>query len=261
MPIHKDLEDYKRFRAAQIELNKRITARLPKESFLSGGEELGILKNGTLVFDSEEIVDVLADYCVYRYDDSGMNAVEKFFAEFPPEPDSGEQVLREAMLTARYSIFKIDKTIPGYGAAVTDFLYSDDGFIMDVGLSHSAMQGMVLAGRILPVSDSFSMSSGAMMPMDPKTMDYLNKELMPRLLEESKEDNEVSDQHEQIFEAETIRQLIINGVADRYRTHNIADDFADDDDDNVVPFQPAKPGRNEPCPCGSGKKYKHCCGR
>jgi preprotein translocase subunit SecA len=20
-------------------------------------------------------------------------------------------------------------------------------------------------------------------------------------------------------------------------------------------------GRNEPCPCGSGKKYKHCCGR
>jgi SWIM/SEC-C metal-binding protein len=21
------------------------------------------------------------------------------------------------------------------------------------------------------------------------------------------------------------------------------------------------PGRNEPCPCGSGKKYKKCCGR
>ncbi len=20
-----------------------------------------------------------------------------------------------------------------------------------------------------------------------------------------------------------------------------------------------RPGRNEPCPCGSGKKYKHCC--
>lgn len=22
-----------------------------------------------------------------------------------------------------------------------------------------------------------------------------------------------------------------------------------------------KPGRNDPCPCGSGKKYKFCCGR
>jgi len=23
----------------------------------------------------------------------------------------------------------------------------------------------------------------------------------------------------------------------------------------------AKPGRNDPCPCGSGRKYKHCCGK
>ena len=23
----------------------------------------------------------------------------------------------------------------------------------------------------------------------------------------------------------------------------------------------SKVGRNEPCPCGSGKKYKHCCGK
>jgi len=22
-----------------------------------------------------------------------------------------------------------------------------------------------------------------------------------------------------------------------------------------------KVGRNQPCPCGSGKKYKHCCGK
>ena len=26
------------------------------------------------------------------------------------------------------------------------------------------------------------------------------------------------------------------------------------------PRPSAKPGRNEPCPCGSGKKYKKCCG-
>jgi hypothetical protein len=26
-----------------------------------------------------------------------------------------------------------------------------------------------------------------------------------------------------------------------------------------VPAKKAKIGRNEPCPCGSGKKYKHCC--
>jgi preprotein translocase subunit SecA len=32
---------------------------------------------------------------------------------------------------------------------------------------------------------------------------------------------------------------------------------------NLTPAKPAAPnvGRNDPCPCGSGKKYKHCCGR
>ena len=25
--------------------------------------------------------------------------------------------------------------------------------------------------------------------------------------------------------------------------------------------EPQRVGRNDPCPCGSGKKYKHCCGR
>ena len=36
------------------------------------------------------------------------------------------------------------------------------------------------------------------------------------------------------------------------------------DDDDRFPDEPVrreKIGRNEPCPCGSGKKYKKCCGQ
>ena len=28
-----------------------------------------------------------------------------------------------------------------------------------------------------------------------------------------------------------------------------------------APPSERRPGRNDPCPCGSGKKYKKCCGR
>jgi len=31
-------------------------------------------------------------------------------------------------------------------------------------------------------------------------------------------------------------------------------------DDGVPVPRPIKVGRNEPCPCGTGKKWKHCCG-
>jgi len=30
---------------------------------------------------------------------------------------------------------------------------------------------------------------------------------------------------------------------------------------NPIPAKSLNVGRNQPCPCGSGKKYKKCCGR
>lgn len=38
-------------------------------------------------------------------------------------------------------------------------------------------------------------------------------------------------------------------------------DFEEDDDDFLEPYVRPEPktGRNDPCPCGSGKKYKKCC--
>lgn len=32
-------------------------------------------------------------------------------------------------------------------------------------------------------------------------------------------------------------------------------------DGELFPVTVRKPGRNDPCPCGSGRKYKQCCGR
>lgn len=32
-------------------------------------------------------------------------------------------------------------------------------------------------------------------------------------------------------------------------------------DGELMPTAISKVGRNDPCPCGSGRKFKHCCGR
>jgi preprotein translocase subunit SecA len=49
--------------------------------------------------------------------------------------------------------------------------------------------------------------------------------------------------------------------ADRTVDEESDEDFGDDDyyPETYVRSEP-KIGRNEPCPCGSGKKYKRCCG-
>ena len=52
--------------------------------------------------------------------------------------------------------------------------------------------------------------------------------------------------------------------ADREKRHN--EQLPTDDDPPLpTPVEPiksdAKPKRNDPCPCGSGKKYKQCCAK
>lgn len=58
--------------------------------------------------------------------------------------------------------------------------------------------------------------------------------------------------------ADQIRQ-IVNGKHEVIKSL-----YASDKDVFIVPKQmqaPRKIGRNDPCPCMSGRKYKHCCGR
>jgi len=44
-----------------------------------------------------------------------------------------------------------------------------------------------------------------------------------------------------------------------FRSHGSEEDFVIGDP--TYRAMTPKIGRNEPCPCGSGKKYKHCCGK
>ena len=56
-------------------------------------------------------------------------------------------------------------------------------------------------------------------------------------------------------------------LADRFEESEDEPSWADEEDEGFVGDEPPgtivrhgpKIGRNDPCPCGSGKKYKKCC--
>lgn len=60
-----------------------------------------------------------------------------------------------------------------------------------------------------------------------------------------------------------LRKLATEIPTPNRHPHMLDNDYAPSD--WLVPtmpiVMPKTPGRNDPCPCGSGKKYKHCCGR
>ena len=61
-------------------------------------------------------------------------------------------------------------------------------------------------------------------------------------------------------------ELVEFALDERLRLHGLDPVFSADQEEEQTaqPAEPPaseKPGRNDPCPCGSGKKYKKCCGR
>ncbi|WP_099092286.1 SEC-C metal-binding domain-containing protein [Agathobaculum desmolans] len=55
------------------------------------------------------------------------------------------------------------------------------------------------------------------------------------------------------------REIPLKDTASRTRPFALLKEIAEVE--AAVTHTHRKIGRNEPCPCGSGKKYKHCCGR
>ncbi len=61
--------------------------------------------------------------------------------------------------------------------------------------------------------------------------------------------------------ADAIHRVVPAAVAQyAHMGRSIATGLVEPDADTPVPTRDTKVGRNAPCPCGSGKKYKRCCG-
>ena len=59
----------------------------------------------------------------------------------------------------------------------------------------------------------------------------------------------------------TVRTLYHTTVAAPQKREKVAKPTEPQPQEGKQPKRVAsKPGRNDPCPCGSGKKYKNCCG-
>ena len=68
------------------------------------------------------------------------------------------------------------------------------------------------------------------------------------------------------IQEETVRRLysVRLKTNQEVKRERVATGITEGRGDGTVKKQPRKVqkiGRNDPCPCGSGKKYKHCCGR
>jgi hypothetical protein len=251
------MDRYRRMREVRFRLNNLLVKTVSKKTLEECGRVLGFIRKGTLFFESEDETSVLMDYCLYYPQPDGRNLIAKYLEESPPPPGSDEMAALQELTRAYYSLFQVLGVERGAGVDVRDLLRGGTGFIADVGFGDTARRHMMLATRIIPTAD-FLMTGGAALPVDASAAERISREL-----KRTGHDPGAFD-----FERITPRQeaevaaLIIRACRATGMSSHIA--YAE-------PQRPGRPtssgsgvgrtGRNDPCPCGSGKKFKTCCGR
>jgi len=274
VPTRADVERYMRLREAARRLANEMLSTIPKRAMDDIGEALGIACGNTLVFDSEEISDVFTDCCLYDWIHGGRNLVRKYAEKHPPPEDPDEREVLTAMLHARYTILDIRECVPEAGVRAVDGPAGRELFLLDMGLSRSSWMEdmMTFAVRILPIGE-FWMTTGCALPIT---------DLFPLALLKNISPDDFGREMAELLEEPharmtVVRSCIESGAADHVRyassfdpedEFDLEDDFSTDDILEMLaimppgrPPVPRGPSKNAPCPCGSGKKHKRCCGR
>ncbi len=191
------------------------------------------------------------DYCIYDLYRNGRNAVERFLQDSPPPPDSDEMQCLNAMREAFYSVFVAESVIPNVGIIARDVVSDRSFLLVDVGFGKSAKPDLVFASRIISFGD-FSMTCGAAIPIG----------LMPK----GEPDDLVNQlgkamksQGSGKYDPAGLIKTCLNTGASQHVRYEDANQSIPRPGPGMERSRQVKVGRNDPCPCGSGKKYKHCC--
>ncbi len=244
---------YQRLRAQSKVLNSKLIRLLPKEALSAGAQALGLLRNNVLVFASEDETSVLMDHCIHTFRHKGKTVIERYLEESDPESVE-EEILLNAMLRARHSIFEIEEVVPGLGVEVHDLLWGFRGFIMDLAFGSSAQKNALLVSRLMTPTTEFSMTTGAALPCYGEPGKTILKALETKWFQAGRSINHFTQNELDELSTFITRTLLSAGASEYIR-------YEDPGSSNVRQVSGLKSvGRNDPCPCGSGRKYKKCCG-
>ncbi|HXJ94317.1 MAG TPA: SEC-C metal-binding domain-containing protein [Terriglobia bacterium] len=257
----RDVERYKQLRSRARELNHRILETLPGEAMREMGQALGMLHQGILVFETEDVISVLMDCCLFDWLRDGVNAIEKYWHDHASELDSEECCVLEAYRQAQYRILMLEAVHRDAGMDCVDLLSRERLLLMDVALSQTAQPGMpILASRTVPIGP-YWMTTGAALPIT----DREAGRAVISQVEEFTRDG-ISPRARGVSLAIT-RTCLDAGAAEyilyedpeEFEEIEKIEEYIDSPPYQVQAVSRRGAGRNDPCPCGSGKKYKRCC--
>jgi hypothetical protein len=260
---------YKRYGRIVRKMHDALLKQIPKRAFEVCGRNLGLMEHGTLVFYDEYESHVLMDHCLYDYHDNGLSAVQRFLKQSPPDPGSDELIVLQAMASAFFTLVQVTEIAEPLGVWVNDMLNDRQYLLADLSMAATAWEGVILATRIIPYDD-FVTISGAARQIDEESLQLIFQYLERFVGEDGRSCDIDGEKLPKVNGA--ILRICLEQPKDSAPFRHLNPDREDQnpyrEEQNPYVEEVCAPihaesriGRNDPCPCGSGKKYKKCCAR
>ena len=201
---------------------------------------------------------MLIDFCLHDIRRNGVTAIEAAYINEASCAQSGDEwVLLHAWQEAHYALVVAESVEPGVGVHCRDLLRDEPLFLVDVGFHSTARSGLVLATRVVApegMTGGAALSLGVMSAAEQSRFVNRLKTNLPGMDFANLAPEEATE-----LTATIIRTCLRGGAAEKIRYVEAGHV------PEAVPSPEALPstGRissNDPCPCGSGQKYKRCCG-
>jgi hypothetical protein len=260
MDRHHILEEYKGIREVRTRLQTELASKALK-GVLEVARGFGMARGNTIVLDAEGDMAFLSDQCLYGQLEGGKTWVERHYKGGLPAEGTIERRTVEGMLRARFAVLAIEDIDTGLGVVARDLVRGERLLLVDIGLSLSAEVGGVLAGRVLDYG-AYHTTTGALLPFDPPTLGAARREVLRHFGRELEALGVLDKESDVRLGSLIMRTGLARGANQKMIAVGPGDELSLPHLSPPAPMLRASPkvGRNERCPCGSGKKYKKCCG-
>lgn len=232
------LKAYRALQPVHEKLHERLIESLPHQAVLDAAEELDLVRRGQIDVKGDFEMELLVEYALYREQEDDTLVIDAIGPQLVREDSAAEQVLR-GMSEARFSIFQVKEVTPGVGVELWEYVRSEPVAFVLEETDEFLAPGEYFMGRLMEVAE-LRMLVGSIYPVP----EQLAADLVMALRQGDIEDMSTKGEPTPPWVDRTLMRAILEAKRIATRT----------------PAASVKIGRNDPCPCGSGKKYKKCCG-
>lgn len=254
---------YKALRKAEQRVADELVAALPTSALVAASNRLGLsqgAKHG-LNFDEEAM---FIEDALYHYRPDGLNALERCAKHSPPPEGSLESVALRGLVESYFTIVLVRRTLPGFGVELVDIFSGEERILADLAMSTTAAPGDTAAMRLVPIADFWIATGSSVAVIDePRVLERM-KEYCDQRFPGLTDVRSLNADDARDFQAKIVRLVASydsRAILFARGAENIDDPHFLGRPARVRDRKLRKVGRNETCPCGSGVKYKRCCGR